>query len=104
MASKNGSPWQATEGSIGYDICYDGPDKTIKAGMHMIFNTGIAIQCPTGTYTRIAPRSGLTIKNSITSLAGVIDPDYRGEIKVVLHNFGKEWQSIKQIQKIAQLI
>jgi deoxyuridine 5'-triphosphate nucleotidohydrolase len=97
-------PVRATPGSIGYDICYDGPDKTIDAGKHMYFNTGIAIQCPTGTYARIAPRSGLTVKNNITTLAGVIDPDYRGEIKVILHNFGHEQQIIKQNQKIAQLI
>ena len=43
-------PKRATEGSIGYDICYDGIDKTIEPGMYMIFKTGIAIQCPSGTY------------------------------------------------------
>ena len=44
------------------------------------------------------------MNNSITTLAGVIDPDYRGELKIILHNFGHETQIIKTNQKIAQLI
>ena len=49
--------------------------------------TGLAIQCTSGTYARIAPRSGLTIKNHLTTLAGVIDPDYRGDVMVLMQNF-----------------
>ena len=97
-------PQRATSGSIGYDLYYDGPDIVIKGGKHVPLSTGIAIKCPSGTYARISPRSGLTMKNNITTLAGVIDPDYRGDIKVILHNFGDEDQNIVRNQKIAQLI
>ena len=97
-------PKRATPGSIGYDIHYDGEDTVIPAGKHMPFSTGIALQSPPGTYARVSPRSGLTIKNNITTLAGVIDPDYRGDIKIILHNFGNDEQVIKRNQKIAQII
>ena len=97
-------PDQATSGSIGYDLYYDGPDVSITSGSHHALKTGIAIKCPTGTYARIAPRSGLTMKNNLTTLAGVIDPDYRGEVQVIIHNFGNDTQHIIRNQKIAQLI
>jgi deoxyuridine 5'-triphosphate nucleotidohydrolase len=98
-------PTRATEESIGYDLYFDGDKEiTILAGTIMPLKTGIAIECPTGTYARIAPRSGLTVKNNLTTMAGVIDPDYRGDITVLLQNFGKEHQVIKPNQRIAQLI
>ena len=97
-------PNRATEGSIGYDMYYDGPTTTISAQSHQAMPTGIALQCPTGTYARIAPRSGMTMKQNITTLAGVIDPDYRGEIKIILHNFSNKDQTITRNQKIAQII
>ena len=97
-------PIRATAGSIGYDVHYDGPDIAIMAGQHKPLSTGIAIKCPRGTYARIAPRSGLTMKNNITTLAGVIDPDYRGDIKIIMHNFGTETQQIVRNQNIAQII
>ena len=49
-------------------------------------NTGIAMALPKGVYGRIAPRSGLAVKHAISIDAGVIDRDYRGEVKVVLRN------------------
>ena len=67
-------------------------------------STGVAITCPQQTYARIAPRSGLTVKNYLTTMAGVIDPDYTGEVKVILHNFGTTTQVVQPQQKIAQLI
>ena len=52
--------------------------------------TGISISIPPQTYARIAPRSGLALKHSIATGAGVVDEDYRGEIGVVLFNHGKQ--------------
>ena len=69
-----------------------------------MLTTGIAIKCPKDTYARIAPRSRLTFKNSLHTMAGVIDPDYRGELKILLHNFGATSQAIQPGTKIAQLI
>ena len=69
-----------------------------------IVNTGIAATIPIGVYGRIAPRSGLAVKHGIQTGAGVIDPDYTGELKVILFNLGGERFEIKQGDRIAQLI
>ena len=55
-----------------------------------LVNTGISIEMPAGVYARIAPRSGLAVKNRIAVGGGVIDPDYDGEVKVILFNHGDE--------------
>ena len=67
-------------------------------------NTGICATIPTGCYGRIAPRSGLAVKYGIHVGAGVIDPDYTGELKVCLFNLGSVPFEIKQGERIAQLI
>ncbi len=59
---------------------------------------------PSGTYLRVAPRSGLIVKRNINTLTGVIDPDYTGNIGVVLHNFGDTPQTFHRGDHIAQLI
>jgi hypothetical protein len=56
------------------------------------------------TYARIAPCSSLSLNNHVHTMAGVIDPDYFGELKVLIHNFGNQPQRIDPRQKIAQLI
>ena len=66
-------------------------------------STGIAALAPPGTYLRIAPRSGLALKG-IDVAAGVVDPDYRGEIKAILVNNGPRPFIIKQHMRVAQLI
>ena len=66
--------------------------------------TGISVQLPHNTYGRIAPRSGLTWNKFLDVGAGVVDEDYRGEILVILFNFSKENVTIKNGDKIAQLI
>ena len=59
---------------------------------------------PPGTYARIAPRSGLAIRNFIDVGAGVVDSDYRGEIKVILFNHSAEDFAVQAGDRIAQLI
>ena len=66
--------------------------------------TGISIAVPDGCYGRIAPRSGLAVKNYIDVGAGVIDADYRGEVGVVLFNHYDEDFHIKKGDRFAQLI
>nr|CAD2175557.1 unnamed protein product [Meloidogyne enterolobii] len=66
--------------------------------------TGIQIALPEGCYGRIAPRSGLASKNFIDVGAGVIDPDYRGELKVLLFNFSDADFKISVGDRIAQLV
>ena len=67
-------------------------------------DTGIAIACPVGTYGRIAPRSGLAIKNHIDVGAGVVDPDYRGSLGVIMFNHASTEFKIERGDRIAQLI
>jgi deoxyuridine 5'-triphosphate nucleotidohydrolase len=99
------TPTRGSADAIGYDLYFDNTHPiTIQPGTIQPLKTGIAIQCPDGTYARIAPRSGLTIKNNLTTLAGVIDPDYRGNVTVLIQNFGKVNQIIQPQQRIAQLI
>ena len=78
-------PSRATPGSVGYDL-YSTSDYMIPPSSRSVISTGIAIKLPPNTYGRIAPRSGLAVKNGLTVGAGVIDRDYTGEIKVILFN------------------
>ena len=78
-------PVRATPDSAGYDLA-SSDCKTIPPGGRSLVATGLSIKVPPGTYGRIAPRSGLAVRNGIQVGAGVIDSDYTGEIKVVLFN------------------
>jgi dUTP pyrophosphatase len=99
------TPHRSTAESIGYDICANlTTPVTIQPNSINIIPTGLAMKGPPGTYIRIAPRSGNTIKKNLTTMAGVIDRDYTGEIKVVLFNFGMVEQIIEHGDKIAQAI
>ena len=60
----------------------------IPARGKAVVPTDLAIACPSGTYARIAPRSGLAVKHFIDTGAGVVDEDYRGAVGVVLFNHG----------------
>ena len=83
-------PTRGSDGSVGYDL-YSSEDATVpcQAGRALV-STGIALSIPDGLYGRVAPRSGLAVKHCINVGAGVIDPDYTGEVKVVLFNHGTE--------------
>lgn len=59
---------------------------------------------PPGTYGRIAPRSGLASKHFLDTGAGVIDADYRGEVKVLMFNFSEVDYDVKQGERVAQLV
>jgi dUTP pyrophosphatase len=96
-------PARATPGSIGYDL-HATNQVTIPPAERALIGTGIAVKAPPGTYGRIAPRSGLAVKHSIDVAAGVIDPDYRGEIRVALVNQGRNPFTVKTGERIAQLL
>ena len=72
-------PTRATSGSAGLDT-YASEGACIPAGGSGLVSAGISIEMPTGVYARIAPRSGLAVKNRIAVGGGVIDPDYDGEV------------------------
>ena len=97
-------PARATDGAAGYDL-YSADSYVILPGHRVVVSTGIAMQLPPGTYGRIAPRSGLAVKHGLNILAGVVDPDYTGEVKVVLHNTDERQPFIiRPGYRIAQLI
>ncbi len=100
-------PTYATEGSAGMDLFADVENEiVIKPGEITMIPTGIAIELPPGYEAQIRPRSGLAINYGITLLntPGTIDSDYRGEIKVILINLGKDDFVVKRGDRIAQMI
>lgn len=96
-------PIRGTEKSIGYDL-YATEDFIIGELGRDLIPTGIAIQLPPNTYGQIAPRSSLALNHGLQTGAGIIDEDYRGEIKVLLFNLSKDVYYGKKGDKIAQLI
>jgi dUTP pyrophosphatase len=97
-------PVRATTGSAGYDL-FSTDNYVVLPGRRVVVSTGISVQLPPGTYGRIAPRSGLAVKHGLDTLAGVIDPDYTGEVKVVLQNLDMNQPFvIRPGYRIAQLI
>ena len=97
-------PVRASLGAAGYDL-FSTDSYVVLPGRRVVVSTGISIQLPPGTYGRIAPRSGLAVKHGLDTLAGVIDPDYTGEIKVVLQNLDTQQPFvIRPGYRIAQLI
>jgi len=100
-------PTYQTGGSAGMDICADiSTAITIKSGETALIPTGIAIALPDGYECQVRSRSGLAAKNGIfvINAPGTIDSDYRGEIKIILANFGKEDFNIEKGMRIAQLV
>ncbi|MFN8813567.1 MAG: dUTP diphosphatase [Acidobacteriota bacterium] len=81
-------------------------DVTIAPGQTYAVATGLAIELPPGFEAQVRPRSGLAFKHSITvcNAPGTIDPSYRGEIKVILHNLGQHAFVIQPGDRIAQMI
>lgn len=100
-------PGYATDHSAGMDIraAVDG-EYTLKAGETALIPTGFAMALPEGFEAQVRPRSGLAIKHQVGILnsPGTIDADYRGEVKVILTNFGKEDFVIHRGDRIAQMI
>jgi len=96
-------PAQATPLAAGADLsCVEA--FTLVPGERKLVPTGLAVEIPPGFYGRVAPRSGLAVKHGIDTLAGVIDADYRGELRVLLINLGSEIASFQAGDRIAQLI
>lgn len=81
------APTRATEGAAGFDL-YCNQHATLQPGVHAVLNTGVAMAIPAGFVGLIWPRSGMAAKHGVDTLAGVIDSDYRGEVRVSLINHG----------------
>ena len=100
-------PKYKTEGASGMDLMalIENPI-TIKPQNSALIPTGLSIAIPEDTEVQIRPRSGLAAKSSISVLntPGTIDSDYRGEIKIILFNHGKEEFTVNNDDRIAQMI
>ncbi len=100
-------PDYASSGSAGMDLRAAAPqDIILQPGERMLVSTGLKLEIPENFEGQVRPRSGLAIKHGITLLntPGTIDSDYRGEVKVILINLGKEPYTIRRGDRIAQLI
>jgi len=96
-----------TAGASGYDIeaaCAGSID--VAPGSAVLVPAGFALSIPAGYEAQVRPRSGLAIKSRIGLLnaPGTIDSDYRGEVCVILYNFGEESYLVRRGDRIAQLV
>lgn len=96
-------PTRGSSGAAGYDLA-SAVDTTIPARGRAVVSTDLSIAIPSGTYARVAPRSGLAVKHFIDTGAGVVDEDYRGTVGVVLFNHSETDYQVKRGDRIAQLI
>jgi dUTP pyrophosphatase len=97
------TPTRGSAFAAGYDL-YAAKPITIPARGKALVSTDLSIATPEGTYGRVAPRSGLAAKNFIDTGAGVIDADYRGEVKVLLFNHAESDFEVKKGDRVAQLV
>ncbi|MCU0415037.1 MAG: dUTP diphosphatase [Ignavibacteriaceae bacterium] len=100
-------PSYATKGSAGLDIyaALEKPMNIAKGSIEMV-PTNISVEIPKGYEIQVRPRSGIAAKHGIGILnsPGTIDSDYRGEIKIIIINLGKEDFVIQPAERIAQLV
>ena len=100
-------PQYMTEGSSGMDLfAFLEKEVVLEPGGRKLIPTGISVAIPEGFEGQIRPRSGLAIRNGIGIIngPGTIDSDYRGEIGVLLINFGNEPFTIRDGDRIAQMV
>lgn len=104
--SKNAKvPSYESKGASGADI-YASKSCVIEPNETKLVKTGIVVEIPRGYEIQIRPRSGLALKNNVTVLntPGTIDSDYRGEIGVIMTNFGKNTFYVSEGDRIAQMV
>ena len=102
-------PRQQTAGAAGLDLAAAiGADETvtIAPGDYAMVPTGLAIALPEGYEAQIRPRSGLAARHGVTVLnsPGTVDADYRGEVKILLVNHGREPFSLRRGERVAQMV
>jgi dUTP pyrophosphatase len=98
-------PVYASAHAAGMDVVA-AESLTLSPGQRHAVATGFALAIPDGYEVQVRPRSGLALKHGITcaNAPGTIDSDYRGELKVILANFGNEAFEVKRGERIAQIV
>jgi dUTP pyrophosphatase len=99
-------PARQTEGAAGYDVASAEPDFVLAPGERRLVSTGLAMELPDGVECQVRPRSGLALRHGLTlpNATATIDPDYRGEVKVILWNAGGSPVPVPRGTRIAQLV
>jgi dUTP pyrophosphatase len=99
-------PERATPHAAGYDVRSAEARVTLQPGEIRLVATGLRMELPEGVECQVRPRSGLALKHGITlpNSPGTIDPDYRGELRVIVQNLGREPVTIERGERIAQLV
>ena len=105
--SPDAIPRYQSENASGADLCAQiASDVVLAPGARVLIPTGLRLSIPNGLEGQVRPRSGLASRHGVTVLnsPGTIDSDYRGEVKVVLVNLGQEPFTIRNGERIAQLV
>lgn len=101
-------PAYETAGAAGLDLRAALPDGPLRLepGERLLVPTGLVLELPSGTEGQVRPRSGLALRHGVTLLntPGTIDADYRGEVKVILINHGRQGFTVEHGDRIAQLV
>lgn len=99
-------PARATPGSAGYDVRSAEADFVLTPGEIRAVSTGLEMELPPGIECQVRPRSGLAARYGllVPNAPGTIDPDYRGELRVLLLNAGREPVTLARGERIAQLV
>lgn len=94
-------PERAYPSDAGMDI-FSREEKVILPGDSAVFDTGVHVELPEGTFMKLESKSGLNVKYGVVSHGGVIDQNYRGSIAVKLYNHGDRPYMVRKGQKIIQ--
>lgn len=99
-------PARATPNAAGYDIRSAEEAVTLRPGEIRLVGTGLVMELPEGVECQVRPRSGLALRHGITlpNSPGTIDPDYRGEVRIIMQNLGSEPVTLRRGERIAQLV
>jgi dUTP pyrophosphatase len=99
-------PTRQTSGSAGFDIASAEDDFVLQPGERRVCSTGLEMELPYDVEAQIRPRSGLALRHGVTlpNAPATIDPDYRGELKVILWNAGPDPVPIARGSRIAQMV
>ncbi len=99
-------PSRQTPGSAGYDVASAEPDFVLAPGERRAVATGLTMALPAGVECQVRPRSGLALRHGLTlpNSPATVDPDYRGELRVLLWNAGDQPVDIPRGMRIAQLV
>lgn len=99
-------PARQTPGAAGYDVASAEPDFVLAPGERRLVATGLCMELPPDVECQVRPRSGLALRHGLTlpNAPATIDPDYRGELRIILWNAGSEPVTVRRGERIAQLV